>query len=67
MTRVDPRLVFLARASARLILVEVGALDLDEALDGLVEPICECQRWPLAAQWERSHPPLKYRHRRGCA
>jgi hypothetical protein len=64
---IDPRLVFLARASARLILVEVGELDFDQALEGLVEPICDCQRWPLAAHWERTHPPLKYRHRRGRA
>jgi hypothetical protein len=50
---------------ARLILVEAGEIDLDEALDGLVEPVCwECERWPLAAQWERTHPPLKYRGRR---
>jgi hypothetical protein len=57
--RVDHRLAFLARASARLLLVEAGELDLDQALDGLVEPICECQRWPLAAQWERTHPPRR--------
>jgi hypothetical protein len=60
---VDPRLAFLARAHARFILVEAGEMSLDEALDGLVEPICECQRWPLAAQWERTHPPLKYLRR----
>jgi hypothetical protein len=55
---VDPRLAFLARAHARFILVEAGEMSLDEALDGLVEPICDCQRWPLAAQWERTHPPV---------
>jgi hypothetical protein len=60
---IDPGLVFLARASARLILVEAGEIALDEALEELVEPICDCQRWPLAAQWERTHPPLKYRGR----
>src|SRR5262245_60428551 len=60
---VDPRLAFLVRAHVRFILVEAGEMSLDEALDGLVEPICECQRWPLAAQWERTHPPLKYRRR----
>jgi hypothetical protein len=57
-TSVDPRLAFLARTHARFILVEAGEISLDEALDGLVEPICDCQRWPLAAQWERTHPPV---------
>jgi hypothetical protein len=61
---VDPRLVFLARASARLVLVESGEMDLDEAFDGLVASVCDCARWPLAEQWEDTHPPLKYRGRR---
>jgi hypothetical protein len=60
-TSIDPRLAFLARAHARFILVEAGQMSLEEVLVGLVEPICECQRWPLASQWERAHPPLKYR------
>jgi len=34
--RPDPRLVFLERAAARLILVEACALDLEEAIEGLV-------------------------------
>jgi hypothetical protein len=33
---VDSRLVFLTRAGARLVLVESGEMDLDEAFDGLV-------------------------------
>ena len=53
---IDDRLLFLVRAHARLILVEADEITLDEALEGLVEPICDCQRWPLAAQWERTHP-----------
>jgi hypothetical protein len=62
---VDPRLVFLARASARLVLVEAGEMDLGEAFDDdLIKCVCDCQRWPLAEQWERTHPPLKYRGRR---
>jgi len=61
---VDPRLAFLARASARLILVESGEMDLDEAYEDLVASVCDCARWPLAEQWERTHPPLKYRRRR---
>jgi hypothetical protein len=60
----DPRLAFLARASARLTLLEAGEMDLDEAFDDLIESVCDCQRWPLAVQWERTHPPLKYRGRR---
>ena len=59
----DLRLVFLARASARLVLVEVGEMDLDEAYEDLVASVCDCQRWPLAAQWERTHPPRQRRRR----
>ena len=58
---VDPRRAFLARASARFILVETGEMDLDEAYYDLIESVCDCQRWPLAEQWERTHPPRKYR------
>jgi hypothetical protein len=54
---VDPQLVFLARASARLVLVESGEMDLDEAFDELIKSVCDCARWPLAEQWERTHPP----------
>jgi hypothetical protein len=64
---IDAKLVFLERASARLILVEAGELDLDQAFDELIESVCDCARWPLAAQWERTHPPRKHRHRRGYA
>jgi len=61
---VDPRLVFLARASARLVLVESGEIDLGEAFDELIESVCDCARWPLAEQWERTHPPRQRRRRR---
>jgi len=60
---VDLRLVFLGRASARLVLVEVGEMDLDEAYEDLVASVCDCQRWPLAEQWERTHPPRQRRRR----
>jgi hypothetical protein len=60
---VDPRLAFLARASARLVLVEVGEMDLNEAFDDLIESVCDCARWPLAEQWERTHPPRQRRRR----
>ena len=63
---IDDRLLFLVRAHARLVLVEAYEMTLDEALEGLVEPICDCQRWPLAAQWERTHPHRRdYRRRWG--
>lgn len=66
MTRLDSRLVFLARAGARHTLVEAGEMTLDEAIGGLLEgdccPLCGCHL--LAAEWERTHPPVKYR--RGC-
>jgi hypothetical protein len=62
---VDPRLIFLARAHARFIMVESGEIDLDEAFGDLIKSVCDCARWPLAAQWERSHPPEKYRRRWG--
>lgn len=57
----DPRLVFLARAHARFILVEARQISLDEAIEDLVWPACDCQRWPLAAKWERTHPPRRNR------
>jgi len=65
---VDPRLAFLARARARLILVESGAIDLDEAFEGLIAQspcsICDCRwRWVenLVERWEHTHPPLRRR------
>jgi hypothetical protein len=60
----DPRPVFLARASARLVLVQSGEMDLGEAFDDLIESVCDCARWPLAEQWERTHPPRQRRKRR---
>jgi hypothetical protein len=59
---VDYRLVFLARAHARLLLVEAGMMDL-ETFGGLIESVCSCWGWSLADEWERTHPPIK--HRRG--
>jgi hypothetical protein len=64
-TRLDPRLVFLARCGARHCLVEAGEIELDEAISGLLEgahcPLCGADL--LAEQWERTHPPVKYRRR----
>jgi hypothetical protein len=68
MSRVDPRLAFLARASARFVLVESDTMDLDEAFDGLITEspcsICDCRwRWVenLVERWEHTHPPLRRR------
>jgi hypothetical protein len=59
-TRLDPRLVFLARAGARHTLVEYGEMTLDEALAaGLIDgleccPLCGLRRHLLAEKWERT-------------
>jgi hypothetical protein len=42
--KIDPRLCFLERASARLILFEAGLMSLDEAVIGLFEDYCPCSR-----------------------
>lgn len=56
---VDDRLAFLARASARLLLVEAGEMDLAEAFDGLVQCLtCACTR-EMVERWERSSRPQK--------
>jgi hypothetical protein len=51
----DPRLAFLERASARLILVEAGEMEIEEAVDGLVDQ-CACDR-EMIARWDRDYPP----------
>jgi hypothetical protein len=43
-SKVDPRLCFLERASARLILFESGLMSLDEAFFGLFDEYCACTR-----------------------
>jgi hypothetical protein len=50
----DPRLAFLERASARLILAEAGEMEIDEAVDGLVEQ-CACDR-EMIDRWDRDYP-----------
>jgi hypothetical protein len=50
---IDPRLVFLERASARLILFHEGLVTLAEAFDGLVDTLsCPCSR-ELVKRWEQ--------------
>jgi hypothetical protein len=60
-TAPDPRAAFLLRAACRWELLEVGEMDLDEAIDGLIEPFmaiapCACER-DILERWERSLPP----------
>jgi hypothetical protein len=43
-TQPDPRLAWLHRAHARLILVENGLMTLDEAVRGLLDELCPCSR-----------------------
>jgi hypothetical protein len=57
----DPRLVFLHRAHARLILVEAGAMDIADAFAELIEPLlCGCSR-DIVERWERDYPRHKPR------
>lgn len=61
---IDARLLFLERASARLILVEAGEMELEEAINGLVEQfdsIVGCPPYVEDAvdRWERNYPPSK--------
>jgi hypothetical protein len=55
---VDPRLVFLTRAAARLTLVEAGEMDLDTAVADLIPP-CACAR-ETVAMWELKYPPRRH-------
>jgi hypothetical protein len=41
-SKIDPRLCFLERASARLIPFEAGLMTVDEAVFGLFEDYCPC-------------------------
>jgi hypothetical protein len=50
----DSRLAFLERASARLILVEAGEMEIEDAFSGLVEQ-CSCDR-EMIARWDREYP-----------
>jgi len=59
----DPRLLFLARASARHTLVELGQMDIGDAIAGLVDAVeniygerCSCAD-EIVTQWERAFPP----------
>jgi hypothetical protein len=63
MSEMDPRLIFLQRASARLLLVEACLMDLDEAFDGLVSSLqCSCSR-EIVQLWEREAPQRRQNRR----
>jgi hypothetical protein len=60
---VDPCLVFLARTSAWLTLIEYEAASLDEAIEALAPAFyaitstpCACDR-EMVERWERNFPP----------
>ena len=54
----NPRLAFLARASARLTLVEAGEMDVEDAFNGLVDQ-CACDREMIARLDYPPQPPAK--------
>jgi hypothetical protein len=60
---IDPRLVFLERASARLALIEAGVMNLDDAVAGLMPAIleltdCRCYR-EIIESFDRYRPKHK--------
>jgi hypothetical protein len=60
---IDPRLVFLERAAARLALIEAGMMSLEEAFAGLMPVIlnfadCRCYR-EILDSFDRYQPPRK--------
>jgi hypothetical protein len=62
---IDPRLVFLERAAARLALLEAGAMNLEEAFDGLMPAVlqiadCRCYR-EIIESFDRCRPASKHR------
>jgi hypothetical protein len=69
--RIDPRLAFLACASARLMLVEEGAMTLDEALDAeFIERfreigglVCHCELETMQ-NFDRIHREMRERQLR---
>jgi hypothetical protein len=65
MTAADRRLVLLHRAHARLLLVEAGEIDIDDAITDLADAFhwlvpCACVR-EIMDRWERDYPPRKRR------
>jgi hypothetical protein len=66
-SNVDPRYIFLVRASARLWLVDNCEMTLDQAFDGLIETLsCPCSR-EMVERWERDYPPVRRLRNRRAA
>ncbi len=70
LARIDPRLVFLERAAAKLALIEACAVGLDEAFDGLTPAIyqfagCCCYREILEKFDEAARDSNRRDHRHG--
>ena len=64
---IDPRLVFLERASARLALIEAGTINVDDAVAGLMTAIfeiadCRCYR-EILEKFDRYRPTSSTRGR----
>jgi hypothetical protein len=63
---VDPRLAFLQRAAARLLLVEAGEMEVETAIQGLIEPfeqlvgplLCDCTR-ETSVHWESTNQQIE--------
>jgi len=70
---IDPRLAFLARASAWLALIEAGIADLDAAIESLapmfrdfaISP-CQCER-EILDRWESNYQEWRRQPRRRAA
>jgi hypothetical protein len=67
----DPGLAFLQRAAARLVLVDAGEMEIEEALVGLIEPfedlvgplLCDCSH-EIIDRWEKNFPPTQRKLKR---
>jgi hypothetical protein len=60
----DPKLAWLACASARFELVRAGDMDIDTAFDGLIVCLSCCCGREMAARWERDYPPVRRHQQR---
>ena len=56
----DPQLIFLERASARLVLVEAGKISLDDAFDGLIPAFRDlAMQRDILERMERLYPHIR--------
>jgi hypothetical protein len=63
-SKVDPKLAWLARAAARFELVRTGKMDIDTAFDGLVVCLSCCCSRETTARWESDYPAVRRRQQR---